>query len=129
LFFAAKCNRTQLASALLKNGANVNAEAEFKNDNSDVQIYTPLMFASMNGNLAAAEILVQSGAEIDKSELGKENALSLAIKNKHLDVAEFLLKHKANVNVRIGCTEYNPNGGILFSIGRVATTIWMPQGS
>ncbi|KAH8697050.1 ankyrin repeat-containing domain protein [Talaromyces proteolyticus] len=61
-------------------------------------IGTPLQLASMNGHLKTAQVLVNSGAEINIPGRLYGNALQRASQNGHEDVVRLLLDHDADVN-------------------------------
>jgi uncharacterized protein len=58
---------------------------------------TPLLFASRDGHLEAAKLLVEAGARIDAPDPNGITPLIMAITNNHLGVARFLAEQGANV--------------------------------
>jgi ankyrin repeat protein len=61
---------------------------------------TPLLYASRQGNVAAAKALLESGAKIDEVSGSEQTApLVMAIANGHFDLAKVLIEHGANVNL------------------------------
>ena len=65
-------------------------------DARDEDDWTPLMIASMDGNLEMVQYLVQKGADIHAKDDQGWRPLFEAARFGHVDVAEFLLsQHKA----------------------------------
>jgi uncharacterized protein len=60
---------------------------------------TPLLYASRDGRLEPAKILVEAGAELEKTDPNEITPLLMAIANDHPDVARFLIDKGAKVNV------------------------------
>lgn len=61
--------------------------------------YTPLMVASLTGNIEGVQLLVNAGADVNVSLKTGQTALWLASLNGHSDIVSFLAKKGANVNV------------------------------
>jgi uncharacterized protein len=58
---------------------------------------TPLLFAARDGQMQAAQALVESGADINDPGAGEKlTPLVMAISNGHYDLAKYLLDHGAN---------------------------------
>lgn len=74
--------------------ARANQPAE---DNASGSL-TPLMFASREGDLESARMLVAAGADINARGGDGKDALGLAVFNGGYDVASFLIDNHANVN-------------------------------
>jgi uncharacterized protein len=60
---------------------------------------TALLFAARQGQIEAAQALLDGGADINLTEPDGNSALVLAIMNKHYDFAQMLLDRGANPNV------------------------------
>jgi ankyrin repeat protein len=60
---------------------------------------TPLLFASRQGCLECAKILVEKGAALNATDLEGVSPLLLAIINGHYDVAGYLIEKGADVNI------------------------------
>lgn len=63
--------------------------------------YTQLGISCKNNNLYEVTKLISKGADIDlakKDEIYEYDALSVAIENKHLQIVDYLIKQKADVN-------------------------------
>ncbi|MFO1502801.1 MAG: ankyrin repeat domain-containing protein [Steroidobacteraceae bacterium] len=107
----------KLVGMLLKAGANPNI------GNSDEQ--TPLMIAARNGSLPLVQALVKAGARVNEREQYRgQTALMWAVASSSVDVVEFLLRHKAEVDARATINDwgnqitsepraqYRPAGGL-----------------
>lgn len=81
LFVAAQKNRTDIAKALLKAGADPNIKA--------ANGTTPLIMAARNGNAELVKALLERGASVDVAVQGW-TALSFARKRGHHDVVRLL---------------------------------------
>jgi len=71
------------------------------NGGADVDVFaldswTPLTIAASNGRLDAAKLLVQSGADVNKSVAGL-SPLFFAARNGHVTVVQFLLEKNAKL--------------------------------
>lgn len=92
LTLAACGGHVDLAMLLLERGANI----EEVNDEG----YTPLMEASREGHEEMAALLLSQGANINaQTEETQETALTLACCGGFLEVAEYLLKHGADIEL------------------------------
>lgn len=60
--------------------------------------FTPLMFASREGDLESARALVSAGADVNAISGDGKNVLAIAIFNGSYAVASFLIDNKADVN-------------------------------
>ncbi len=61
---------------------------------------TALLYAARDGQLEAARVLVESGANVNQGNAEeKTTPLLMAIINGHYDVAKMLLDHKADPNI------------------------------
>lgn len=69
----------------------------------------PIQWAATMGNLEAAELLYETGADID-AQAGSLTALQLAVKFQHAHVAAFLLDHGAQLNAVLDSTSYSTLG-------------------
>jgi len=77
--------------ALAQAGANVNAQ-------SGVKRCTPLHMAARRGNIAAAEVLLEYGANIEARDSMGETPLRRAVNCGKTETAVFLLDHGADVH-------------------------------
>jgi uncharacterized protein len=57
---------------------------------------TALLYAAREGHTAAVRALVESGADVNMVSADKFSPMIIAITNGHLDVAKYLLDHKAD---------------------------------
>ncbi|XP_012519700.1 PREDICTED: ankyrin repeat domain-containing protein 20A4-like, partial [Propithecus coquereli] len=76
---------------LLERGADPNAV--------DVYGNTALHYAAYNGDLSIAAKLRAHGATLDTTDQEQRTPLLLALRERKVEVAEFLIKERANVNV------------------------------
>ena len=58
---------------------------------------TPLLYATRDGRLEVAQLLVQAGADIEKADADGVTPLLMSILNGQVPVARYLLDHGANV--------------------------------
>jgi uncharacterized protein len=59
---------------------------------------TPLLYAARDGDLAAAQRLVEAGADVELGDGNDIRPLLMAVLNNNLDVARYLISKGANVN-------------------------------
>ncbi|XP_050309097.1 uncharacterized protein LOC126745347 [Anthonomus grandis grandis] len=78
-----------IAKALISQGVPINAK--------DIKGATPLHLASINGNLALVQKLLDNDADINE-ETETRSALNLAVAMGHAEVVQLLLEHGAQVN-------------------------------
>ena len=88
---AALTGKVDAVKMLLAHGAKVNDAEPCKGQ-------TALMWAASEGNAAAAEMLIEFGAEVKAKSKAGFTALLFAVRNGHIDAVEVLLAHGANVN-------------------------------
>jgi len=86
ILFGSKAGLERLIAA----GADVNE--------IDVYGFTPLIEAAIANNNEAAVLLIKAGAEIDKPDVTGRTALHWAIDNYNVQLAKYLLHHKADPN-------------------------------
>lgn len=60
--------------------------------------FTPLMFAAREGQIEAARMLLEAGADVDTTAADGKNALGMAIYNGHFELASLLVERGADVN-------------------------------
>ena len=112
LIWAVAEDHSEAALALLEGGANVNARSAPttfpKLDFGASGIvpmalpkgqFTALMYASRQGALDSARVLIDRGADIDLADPDGTTALVLAIINAHYDLAAFLLDRGADPTI------------------------------
>jgi ankyrin repeat protein len=88
-----------LVGALLKAGADPNL------GNDDAQ--TPLMLAARAGSLPIVEMLVKAGAKVNARENYREQtALMWAIGANHAHIADYLIAHGAEVELRAASNDW-----------------------
>jgi ankyrin repeat protein len=84
-------NNPEIASALLKAGADVNAR--------DANGVTPLMFAAIDGNIGIIKVLLEAGANVNAKSNGYMTPLLWAFNYGHLGAMSMLLRAGADPNV------------------------------
>jgi ankyrin repeat protein len=127
LMFAARGGHREVAGLLLKHGAQVDAQTrtgevpKFRSPASNAGskgagivrggwpergerdpipgAKTPLLYAARGGYLDTVQLLLSSGARLEKADADGVTPLLMAIVNGHLSVAHFLIGKGANVNV------------------------------
>nr|WP_068888661.1 ankyrin repeat domain-containing protein [Pedobacter panaciterrae] len=87
-----------------------------QNNNLEVQDdkgYTPLIIASYNHQLAAARLLLQSGADVNGKDAGGNTALMGVCFKGYTDIAELLITHP-----HVNLNALNGNGGtaLMFAV-------------
>lgn len=99
LFTAILHGRLQIVQTLIQRGAAINPGQRFGVHGDDQVLnqwgQTPLYFACRLGQLAVAKQLVESGADVDATNLRHKTALHGAVEGGHRDVFEWLLNEGA----------------------------------
>jgi len=115
LMWAASDNQAQIAAALVRAGADVNArskvwsgqpprpkgsETSFQSAHSNFPKggFSALHFAAQYGSGEVASLLAEAGANLQATEPDGVTPLMMAIINGHHDVAATLVRHGADVN-------------------------------
>ena len=106
LMTAALSGKADAVRLLLTRGAKVDAKEQYKGQ-------TALMWAASEGNTAAADVLLEAGADLKLKSTGGFTPLLFAVRNAHIDTAVTLLKHGANVN------DVTPDGSSALSVATV----------
>lgn len=91
--------RGDIARELLAHGASVDALAIF--GDHKLEEATPLMLASMKGNLPMVRVLIAHGADVNArwDRWGQTAPLHYAVSHGHVKIVQFLLNHGANINI------------------------------
>ncbi|KAI0263297.1 hypothetical protein BC834DRAFT_327603 [Gloeopeniophorella convolvens] len=89
---AAKGNYLSIVQALLKYGADVNAESG--------AFGTALQAASSRGHLEITRLLLEHGTDVNAAGGDSENALQSASREGHLEITQLLLEHGADTDAR-----------------------------
>lgn len=89
LHLAIQKNYLDLASALLENGANIDAYAR----DEGYHRMTPLHYAALTGNLVATRLLLNWGANVSIENGDGLNASSLALKHGFVAIAKAINQH------------------------------------
>ncbi|MGC1457103.1 MAG: ankyrin repeat domain-containing protein [Steroidobacteraceae bacterium] len=63
---------------------------------------TPLMFATRQGDMASAKVLIEAGADVNETSSFGWTALLVATQNKYYKLGEYLLQHGAKPNIANG---------------------------
>ncbi|XP_069581189.1 ankyrin repeat and SOCS box protein 2-like isoform X2 [Brachyistius frenatus] len=99
LHIAAERNRDEIMELLIESGFDVNAKLSTENSSKyEDRRSTVVYFSVHNGNLEAAEMLLEAGAD---PNLDVFNPLLIAIRLGWMDMAALLLAHGADVDARI----------------------------
>ncbi|XP_070400668.1 ankyrin repeat and SOCS box protein 2-like isoform X2 [Nothobranchius furzeri] len=99
LHIAAERNRDQIMELLIESGFDVNAKLSSEHSKMyEDRRRTALYFSVSNGNLEAAEMLLQAGAS---PNLDTFNPLLIAVRLGWMDMAELLVGYGADVNTRM----------------------------
>ena len=86
-----KDRNLKIIRSLIKNKSDLNREGAYG--------YTPLMIASLTGNIEGVKLLIEAGAGVDISQKEGQTPLWLAALNGYSDIVSFLAKKGANLNV------------------------------
>jgi ankyrin repeat protein len=87
-------NQMEMVSLLIAHDADLNKQ------DLDADDWTPLMYAAYNGNKAAADVLIEHGAGIDRRNAGGGTALMLAASMGQERIVGMLLNHGADANAK-----------------------------
>jgi ankyrin repeat protein len=111
LMWAAAEGHADVIKALAAKGADLNVRS-FDRDTTPpkMEAGTPiapiargglsaLLFAARQGQIEAAQALLEGGADIDQTDSDGNNALVLSILNTHYDLAQLLIDRGANPNI------------------------------
>jgi ankyrin len=109
LMWAVAQRQPAMVAELLKAGAEVNARSTVNNWERQVTaepraIYrpagglTPLLYASREGCVECARLLVEAGADLNLADPENISPLLMAVINGHWDTAQYLIKKGANPN-------------------------------
>jgi ankyrin repeat protein len=110
LMWASALQLPEMVKELVAHGANVNARSQVNQWQRDVTAeprrkymplggLTPLLFASREGCLACAKILVEAGADVNLQDPELVTPVIEATINGHYDVASYLVERGADVNI------------------------------
>ncbi|KAM6954026.1 ankyrin repeat and SOCS box protein 2-like [Aplochiton taeniatus] len=114
IHFAAEYNRNAILEMLIKAGFDVNAQ--LSDDHAKMyrdQRRTSLYFSVFNGNLEAAEILLEAGAN---PNLDRFNALLVAVKSGIMDMVTVLVQYGADINASISTDPSTFPSAVMLSI-------------
>ncbi|HUA20534.1 MAG TPA: ankyrin repeat domain-containing protein [Bryobacteraceae bacterium] len=126
LHWAARWNNPEMADLLIRAGANVKAQNRFgatplllaamngsapviekllqAGDDPNAVISekgdTVLMIAARTGKVDAIQVLLDHGAQVDKTNREGQTALMWAVAEKNAAATQLLIEHKADVNAR-----------------------------
>ena len=95
----------EVALLLVKHGADSRAR--------NTHGYTPLYFASLNGDMGVVRFLVEHGADLTVKDNEGRTLLHVASNNGHVEVARFLLEHNADPVTR-GKSGWTPLHGAAY---------------
>ena len=100
LMWAAAENNAAAVKALIAGGADIAARSKVSPGVAELgnRGFTAFMFAARAGAIGAAEMLLESGANVDDTLADDTSALVLAVMSARYEMAEFLLDHGADPN-------------------------------
>ncbi|MED6278893.1 hypothetical protein CHARACLAT_028684 [Characodon lateralis] len=114
LHIAADRNRDEILELLIKSGFSVNAEQSDEHSKMyEDRRRTALYFSVSNGNLEAAEMLLEAGAN---PNLDIFNPLLIAVRLSWMDMAELLVRYGADVNTQMSTQPSSFPSAILLSM-------------
>ncbi|UOE94876.1 ankyrin repeat domain-containing protein [Alkalihalobacillus sp. LMS39] len=97
LFKAIQTNKTKMVDYLLEYGADPHYLVYDQTERSMSYSYTPLMMASVYGNLAVIESLLYRGVDVNAQNIFGETALMFAVRNNHIEAASTLIDFGADL--------------------------------
>ncbi len=97
LIAAVKYNHFDIARLLCERGADVNA-VSYANAADEDGNMSPLLWASINGNIKMAQFFLQRGAKVNQTSIDEFTPLLAAAQKGHLPMVEFLLDSGANLD-------------------------------
>ncbi len=101
LFDAVRENKIEIVRKLIKRKADVNYSESIPTANQTyIDDWTPIMWASFNGNTQMIKLLVKNGAWVNYMNSDVVNPLWLAANNGHLGAVKELIKSGAYINNR-----------------------------
>ncbi len=95
-------NSLPFLKILVDNGSNINQQ--------DIQGYTPLYYAVINGNREISLYLLENDADVNSRDADKNSLLVVAVQNNDLDICKLLVKYGIDLD------SYNSDGLDAFSI-------------
>jgi ankyrin repeat protein len=113
LTWAAEQGHTDVVKLLLERGADPNAQSKVIRPVRRNGLYfdvsnklgrepmgglTALIFASREGSMDTARLLIAAGADVRKAAADGSSPLMVAVQNGHYDIAQYLLDHGGNPN-------------------------------
>ncbi|KAK2855771.1 hypothetical protein Q5P01_004506 [Channa striata] len=114
LHIATEKNRDDILELLIESGFDVNAKlSEERSKMYEDRRSTALYFAVYNGNLDAAKMLLEAGAD---PNLDVFNPLLIAVRLGWMDMAALLLRYNADVNAQISMQPSSFPSAILLSM-------------
>ncbi|MEQ2196020.1 hypothetical protein XENOCAPTIV_022292, partial [Xenoophorus captivus] len=114
LHIAADRSRDEILELLIKSGFSVNAELSDEHSKMyEDRRRTALYFSVSNGNLEAAEMLLEAGAN---PNLDIFNPLLIAVRLSWMDMAELLVRYGADVNTQMSTQPSSFPSAILLSM-------------
>ena len=94
---AAEVNKVECIKVLHKYNANLNIKTT--DTNAIIKGATPLHLACYYNRLAAVKTIVQLGININEQTYDGSSALHIAVKGRYMEIVEFLLKSKIDINL------------------------------
>jgi uncharacterized protein len=110
LMWSAAEGHPEVVQLLIDRGADVNARSavfdyrDLKAKAGSVPMnfprggFTALLFAARQGNMEAAKVLLNAGANVNQGDPDNTSPLIVAIINLHYDLAGYLMDHGADIN-------------------------------
>ena len=92
-------NSDEIKRLVLQQGKDVAARLEYVNS-YDRNGSTPIVHTVWDGHTAAAEMLLDLGADPNAANVRKNTALHLACQQGHMDVVRCLVRHGANMHTK-----------------------------
>jgi ankyrin repeat protein len=97
LVVSIRSNDIASVKSFIDSGENVNTHSQYL-IRGQYWTLTPLVLASLSGNLDIMRLLIEAGANVDQQDGYGQTPLMATVECKHLEATNLLIKHGADVN-------------------------------
>src|SRR5690606_26411497 len=110
LMWASARRHPEMMEFLISKGADVDARSKWRDyqrhitsearaKNMDTGGLTPLLYAARENCVECVKVLIERGADIDKTDPDRVSPLLLAVRNTNWDIAKLLIEAGADVDL------------------------------